>query len=143
MPTDAVSEIRAAIERWAHAVHEGDVAAAMTQYVPDVTTFDLEPPLEKVGVATAERRLREWLASYRGKVDYDVTDLHIATSTDLAVCHSLNHVRGELKNGQRVDMWVRVTLAMKKVAADWKVIHEHVSVPFDMTTFKAVLDLTP
>jgi hypothetical protein len=32
---------------------------------------------------------------------------------------------------------------LRKIDGQWKVVHEHVSVPFDMETGKAMLDLKP
>jgi ketosteroid isomerase-like protein len=39
---------------------------------------------------------------------------------------------------------VRVTVCFRKIAGKWKVVHEHVSVPFYMDgSFKAAVDLKP
>jgi ketosteroid isomerase-like protein len=40
-------------------------------------------------------------------------------------------------------MWMRTTMFYRKVAGEWRITHEHVSVPFDMQSFKALLDLNP
>ncbi len=48
-----------------------------------------------------------------------------------------------LKGGGKVDMWVRATVCFRKTAGEWTVTHEHDSVPFDVESGKASLDLKP
>ena len=40
-------------------------------------------------------------------------------------------------------MWLRYTEGLKKIGGQWRVVHEHISVPADMATGKAVMDLKP
>ncbi len=57
---------------------------------------------------------------------------------------SLNRLHGTLKGGRSVDMWMRSTLAFRKVDGAWKIAHGHSSVPFLMDgSFRAATDLTP
>ena len=39
--------------------------------------------------------------------------------------------------------WLRVTQIYRKSGGRWRVVHEHVSVPTNLETGKAALDLTP
>ncbi len=46
--------------------------------------------------------------------------------------------------GERVDLWFRETLGFCKIDGQWKIAHEHSSVPFYMDgSFKAAIDLKP
>jgi ketosteroid isomerase-like protein len=40
-------------------------------------------------------------------------------------------------------MWVRATLCLRRIDGKWMIAHEHQSVPFDVETGKASLDLKP
>lgn len=42
-----------------------------------------------------------------------------------------------------MDMWSRWTVFLKKIDDRWLIAHEHVSVPIDMETEKAMWDLKP
>ena len=43
-----------------------------------------------------------------------------------------------------MDLWVRTTLGFRKADGRWRVVHEHVSVPFYMDgSERAALDLKP
>jgi hypothetical protein len=44
------------------------------------------------------------------------------------------------KDGERIVNWLRLTLGLRKIDGRCKVVHEHVSAPFDMKTGKAMLN---
>jgi ketosteroid isomerase-like protein len=46
-------------------------------------------------------------------------------------------------DGTRSTSWLCTTLGLRKTDGRWKVVHEHISVPFDMERGKAMLDLKP
>jgi ketosteroid isomerase-like protein len=50
---------------------------------------------------------------------------------------------GTLKSGQKFDAWVRFTECYRKTQGRWLAIHDHISVPVDLDTGKAVLDAKP
>ena len=56
---------------------------------------------------------------------------------------SLDHLTGTRTDGEKTDVWVRATVCFRKIDGQWKVTHEHISVPFDMETFKASVHLKP
>jgi len=64
-------------------------------------------------------------------------------SGSLALAYGLERISGKLKSGQPADLWVRYTSAFKKIDGRWRDIHDHISVPVDMNTGKAALDLRP
>ena len=45
--------------------------------------------------------------------------------------------------GQKFDAWVRFTECYPKTQGRWLAIHDHISVPVDLDTGKAVLDAKP
>ena len=45
--------------------------------------------------------------------------------------------------GQEVDLWTRVTNCFRRIDGEWLMIHDHVSVPIDLATGKALLNLSP
>jgi PhnB protein len=137
--TDAA--VRQVIEQRVKAIHDKDVDALLTTIEPSVVTFNLAPPLQVSG--HDREGLNKWFAGYDGPIDYEIRDLGIVGGETVAFCHYLYHVRGTLTDGQRVDMWVRATMGLRKTGGAWKIVHEHHSEPFDMQTFQARLDLEP
>jgi len=48
-----------------------------------------------------------------------------------------------MTGGTRVDMWVRVTLGLRKQQGAWRIVHQHLSDPFDPDSGQARMDLQP
>ncbi len=137
------AQIRQLIDGWVKAVRAKDVNEIMSYYTPDILLFDLAPPLEYRGADAYRKNWEEWLPSFQGPVGYEIRDLSINTGDDVAFCHSLNRISGTRTNGEQTDVWARATIGFRRIDGKWMVTHEHVSVPFDMETFKASLDLKP
>ena len=144
--TNATNEaqIRTLIDDWAKALHAKDVDAIMSIYAPDVLAFDLAPPLQHVGADVHRKNFEEWFSTFRGPVGHEFRNLSITAGDDVAFCRCFNRIHGTRTNGEETDVWVRVTVCFRKIAGKWKVVHEHVSVPFYMDgSFKAAVDLKP
>src|SRR3984893_4640417 len=148
MPTEnskAINEaqIRAIIDDRAKAVRARDVNGAMTHYAPDILSFDVVNPLQHVGSDSSRQRAEEWFSSFQGPIVYEIRDLSITAGETLAFSHSLSHVSATRTDGGQLDMWWRTTVCFHKIDGKWMVTHEHHSVPFDVESGKASLDLKP
>lgn len=135
--------IRGIIRERVRAVAERDIDALLAHHAREVLTFDVLDPLRNGGSDVVRRRAEKWLLSYDGAPGYEVRDLSVTAGETVAFCHYLYRVSGKLKEGGEVDMWVRATVCFGKVEGEWKIVHEHQSVPFDARTGKASLDLRP
>ena len=144
MSANAKDEVRTLLDSWAAALRAKDAVAVTAHYVPDIMTFDLDPPLQHSGAENLRRGLDDWFKTWRGAIGYEIAALDIATSGDLAVSRSLNRLSGERTDGSKSDVWFRFTVACRKIGGAWKMFHEHASVPFYMDgSDRAALDLTP
>ena len=142
---DEEAAIRSLIDERVAAMREKDAARAVATLAPDVVAFELAPPLALEGEAARdEAALAAWLAGWEGPVEIEIRDLRVAVSGDVAWSHSLNRLRGTLKGGRIVDMWMRSTLGFRKLGGQWKIAHGHSSVPFRMDgSYRAATDLVP
>ena len=62
---------------------------------------------------------------------------------DVAFSHSLNRMHGTKTDGAKADLWFRQTFGFQRIKGEWKIAHEHESVPFYMDgSFKAAIDLS-
>lgn len=57
--------------------------------------------------------------------------------------YGLTRLNGTIVDGPCVVMWVRETNLLRRKNGRWLVVHDHVSVPFDFATGKALTDLKP
>ena len=83
-------EIRALIERWAEAVHRGDLDTVLADHGDDIVMFDVPPPQDGVRGLTAYRDtwpgFFEWQAS--GAV-FEIVELDVTVGEDVAFAWAL------------------------------------------------------
>ena len=137
--------IREVIESQLAALSAKEVDGAINVYAKDTVMYTLAPPLHSQNndEASAAAAVQEWFDTWEGPLKYETRDLQITVSGDLAISSSLRHMIGDQKE-QHVDMWFRKTLGFKRIDGQWKIIHDHESVPFYMDgSMMAAVDLQP
>jgi ketosteroid isomerase-like protein len=72
-----------------------------------------------------------------------VRPVGIVAGDTVAFSRGLERMTGTLKSGQKFDAWVRCTECYRKTNGHWLAIHDHISVPVDLESGKAALDLKP
>jgi ketosteroid isomerase-like protein len=138
------AQVRERLDSWANAVRAKDIEAVMSHYAPDILLFDLAPPLQYSGADACLQNWASWFPTFQGRVGYEITELSIVASHDVAYSHSLNRICGTRTDGERTDVWVRATVGFRNITGRWMISHEHYSVPFYMEPpYKASLDLKP
>jgi uncharacterized protein (TIGR02246 family) len=137
--------IRGLYDSWAKAFEAHDIEAIMSLYAPGdaVIAYDLVPPLQYKGKDAYRKDYLEFLAQYDGPIHVEYRDMRILSSGDVGFIHALERFTGKLKNGQPSDLWLRATSGLHKINGKWLIVHDHVSVPIDFESGKAVLDLKP
>jgi uncharacterized protein (TIGR02246 family) len=136
-PDKDEAQVRECLNKWTRALHAKDLGALTALYAPDTIAFDLMPP-SQVDASHYRKNFERWLGSMTGPIEYEIHDLRVTTGGDVAFSHNLGHVKGTRANGEKADYWVRATVGFRKHNGQWLVIHDHVSMPFDMETGKAV-----
>jgi ketosteroid isomerase-like protein len=141
----AEAEIRTVLEARVEAMRRKDAAAAIALLAPDITAFEMAPPLALKGEAARdEAGLAAWFAMFDGGVEVELRDLVIETGGDVAIAHSLNRLVATRKDGVAVDFWMRSTLGFRRIEGAWKISHGHTSLPFLMDgSYRAARDLQP
>jgi ketosteroid isomerase-like protein len=138
------AQIRQIMDNCAEAVRSKDVDGIMSHYATDIVVFDLAPPLQYRGADECRKNWEAWFPTFRGPIGYELHGLEIAASKDLAFCHSFNRITGTRTDDEKTDVWVRATVCCRKLDGQWKIVHEHQSVPFYMDgSYRAAVDLKP
>ncbi len=141
--SNSEAAIRQWVDRWAKAFRGHDLDGIMALYAPEVVAYDVVPPLQFSGREAYRKDYAEFLAQYDGPIDVEMRELRILVDGNLAYAAGLERIGGVLKGGQRSDVWVRFTSIFRRRGGRWLDIHDHVSVPADFGSGKAVLDLKP
>ena len=71
-----------------------------------------------------------------------IENLTVYQSGDVATVRGLTRLEGTAF-GQSIDMWARETNVLHRVDGEWLVVHDHVSVPIDFASGRALMDLAP
>ena len=137
--------IRQHIGKVVERIRAKDLGALERLYAQDVVSFDVEPPLQHVGVAA---KMKNWAKAFTffQDVTYEVRDLAVTVSDsgDVAFGHCFGRLSGTLMNGTATNgMWVRATFCFQKIDGNWLIVHDQASVPFDLPSGKGVTDLEP
>ena len=135
--------IKRIIEGGVEAVRNKNIRGVMSLYAPEVVSFDIMPPLRYVGADAFRNVWEEVFSSFQGPIGYEILDLTITVSDDVAFTHSLNRISGTMNTGQKTELWLRLTACFRKINGKWLIVHHHNSVPVDLANGKAVLDLKP
>jgi ketosteroid isomerase-like protein len=143
MASTVQAEIGALLDKRSEAIWSKDIDRLMSFYAPDVVYFDLVPPLQYVGSAALRGRFRHWFDGFKGPIGQEIGDLSIAESGDVAVTHMLIRASGTRQNGREVGFWVRATSCLRRSDDTWLIMHEHISLPVDLESGSAAIDLVP
>jgi ketosteroid isomerase-like protein len=126
---DMEMEIHERLGTLAEAIRNKKIDRVMAHYAPDVVVYDLQPPLEVRGSIAYRKNFEKWFASMAGRINYEMSDVHVSACETHATTHCISHVTGARSGGGRADYWVRVTSGWRKVHGEWLVAHEHISMP--------------
>ncbi|GAB3745430.1 YybH family protein [Microlunatus parietis] len=137
------AEIEALLEERGRAAWDKDLDRLMAVFAPEVVYFDIVPPLRYTGAAALRDRFADWFGRWQSPIGQQVQELEILATREVAAAHMLVRASGTLLNGREVDYFVRVSDSLRRGSAGWLITHEHVSVPVDLATGSAVIDLRP
>jgi len=123
-------QIRTLIERWAEAVHAGDMDGVLAHHAPDIVMYDVPPPYDGVRGIDAYREtwpgFFDWQAS--GAV-FEIVSLDVTVGESVAFAHALLRCGTRDELDAKPENRLRLTLGLRKQGGRWVVAHEHHSFP--------------
>ena len=137
------AEIKRVIEGGVEAIRAKDIDGVMSMYAPELVSFDIVPPLQYVGADAYRKQWEEVFSLFPGPINYEIADLSITVGDDVAFAHSFNRLSATMNTGQKIGHWLRWTACFQKFNGTWLIAHMQASVPIDLETGRAVLDLKP
>jgi uncharacterized protein (TIGR02246 family) len=139
------AQIRDLYDRWAKAFRAHDLNGVMACYAAgaEVVAYDIVPPLQYRGADAYRKDYATFMAQYKGPIEVEFRDLRIVAGSDVAFIHAIERISGTDTKGKKSEIWLRATSGLKKINGKWLIVHDHISVPADLDTGKALLDLKP
>jgi ketosteroid isomerase-like protein len=129
MDTAFETEIRTLINRWAAAVRRHDRDGILANHDPELLMFDVPPPLRRTGIDEYSRTWDEFFAWHRPGDAFDIQDIDIVASEDVAFAAALMRCAGVDQRGRLEALDFRLTLGFRKIDGRWLFVHEHHSIP--------------
>jgi uncharacterized protein (TIGR02246 family) len=129
---DDEDQIRQLIERWARAVHEGDLPGVLADHAADIVMFDVPPPHDGVrGIDAYRVTWPPFFDWQRSGAVFEIVELDVVAGTDVAFAYAL--LRCDTSEGlaRRPDSRLRLTLGLRKLDGRWLIAHEHHSFAID------------
>ena len=123
---DDEAEIRRLIERWAGAVHSGDLATVLAQHDDDIVMFDVPPPHQGVrGMAAYRETWPPFFEWQRQGAVFEIESLDVTAGTDVAFASALLRCGTQAEFADDPDRRLRLTVGLRKDDGRWIVTHEH------------------
>jgi uncharacterized protein (TIGR02246 family) len=122
--------IRTLIERWAEAVHRGDLDAVLDGHAEDIVMFDVPPPYE--GVRGLDAYSRTWPPFFEWQArgaSFEIESLDVVAGDDVAFAYALLRCGTPEEFAADPANRLRLTLGLRKGDGRWVVVHEHHSFP--------------
>lgn len=132
------AEIRALVGAWSKALEAKDLDGLTAGYASDVLVFAVQPPYQASGVEAYRAVWKACLPFFPAEFKSEHRDLKITVSGDLAFAHCLHHIEPVGEGHPAGQTWVRVTVCYRRIDGRWRVVHEHVSIPFDPVSGRSV-----
>jgi ketosteroid isomerase-like protein len=140
---NAEEEVRNEFEEWLAAAGKKDLDAVMTKIDDDIVSYEHDAPLQYRGAAAVREVCRQGFEAMAGEFSWDIPDLQIIIRDDIAVTWGLNRMTAKQAGQDEFESWSRGTRIFQRKADGWKLIHQHVSYPYDPETGEAKLLLRP
>jgi len=128
--TDDEEQIRSLIEKWAVAVHAGDMEGVLEDHDDDIVMFDVPPPDD--GVRGIEAYRATWPPFFewqRQGAVFEIVSLDITAGDDVAFAHALLRCGTPEELAKHPEQRLRLTVGLRKKGGRWVVSHEHHSFP--------------
>jgi uncharacterized protein (TIGR02246 family) len=122
------AELRALIARWSKAVRDQDIEGIRADHDPDILMFDVPPPFLSHGLDAYMATWETFFAWQAKPVQFDFHDIAITTGNVVAFATAIGRCC-DLSSGEPVDLEFRLTMGFRKHEGQWRIVHEHHSIP--------------
>jgi uncharacterized protein (TIGR02246 family) len=123
---DEATRVRTLIDRWARAVHAGDLDGVLADHAADIVMFDVPPPED--GVRGIEAYRATWPPFFqwqRQGASFEIVSLDVTAGDDVAFAHALLRCGTPEELKQDPTRRLRLTIGLRKQHGRWAVTHEH------------------
>lgn len=122
------------VSQWSAALSARDLDGMMKHYAEDAVLFDACPPYKTVGRNGIKSVWESCLPFFPQEFRSEHRDLVVEVDGGCAFVYGVHHFVAEPADHPCAQSWMRVSVGYRKHQGEWKVVHEHVSMPFNPMT---------
>ena len=119
-------QIREQIEAWTDAVRRHDMPGILAHHAEDIVMFDLPPPLQVRGMEAYSKTWDLFFEYHKPSQAFEIEELAIAAGDDVAFAFGIMRCGAGSRPG---GFPFRLTIGLRKINGDWRITHEHHSLP--------------
>jgi uncharacterized protein (TIGR02246 family) len=125
------TRIAALLEAWADAVRRHDLPGILAHHDTDIVMFDVPPPLQCKGLAAYEETWELLFQYHKPGTAFDIETLSVTAGEDVAFAVAIMRCGPDSSSNpaDKDGFQFRLTVGLRKVDGDWRIAHEHHSVP--------------
>ena len=125
------SRIKTLLEAWADAVRRHDVPAILAHHETDMVMFDVPLPLKCTGIAAYEQTWGLFFRYHKPGAAFDIQELAVTAGQDVAFAVAIMRCGPDSSSNpaDKDGFLFRLTVGLQKIDGDWRIAHEHHSVP--------------
>jgi ketosteroid isomerase-like protein len=117
--------IRDIIERWAVAVHTGDLVTVTAHHASEVVMYDVPPPENGVRGLDAYRETWPGFFEWQRRASFDLLSLDVVAGEDVAFAYGLLRCGTPEELTAVPERRLRLTMGLRKIEGQWTILHEH------------------
>ena len=123
--------IRTLLESWADAVRRHDLPAILAHHEQDMVMFDVPLPLQCKGIEAYEQTWHLFFRCNPPGAPFDIRELAVTAGADVAFAVAIMWCGPNASSNplDRDGFLFRLTVGLRKVDGQWRITHEHHSVP--------------
>jgi ketosteroid isomerase-like protein len=124
-------QVRDVLLQWAQATREDRRDEILANHLPNALIYDVLPPMKYEGAEAYRASWDEWQPDAGADSRFELQDLTVTATSDLAFAHCFIKCGGTTPNGKTFEDLVRATFCLTKANGLWKIAHQHISKPFE------------
>ncbi len=125
------ADIRRTFAAWTAAVEARDLDGITANHTADSVLYDAIPPYKTIGKEAIRQAWANCLPYFPEAFATECRDIIVHVAGDVGVVHGLFHFVPTPADDPSGQTWMRMTIVYRRSDGIWKVLHEHVSVPFN------------
>lgn len=137
---DAERELRELLEHWLQASSRKDIEGTMAAIAEDCLNFEHQTPIQYAGKEAIRKSCQEGFDAQPDGWELSMPGSKVIVSGDLAVQYGLNRMAGKQDGKITAELWSRGTRVFRKIDGQWKMIHQHLSFPYDPATGQVAMN---